>query len=231
MMKAFFTRGFLPIAICSLLASCSEKNAQTSDQQSASMMDSFVKSDKSLSLDEYMRWVEDKENGLKVEKKIGEMTYMAQYKPYDYLSVLELKNETIDDKRLKEKIKNYEGMQYFTFRITAEDQQQELLRKNIASDQEYYSRIEYFSFNMQKDFKLIDGKDTLDCELYHYERVYGLAPYATFVLGFPLTKDEEKNNRSHRDKTIGYTDHVFGSGNIYMTIKGEDLSRVPELKL
>jgi hypothetical protein len=182
---------------------------------------------------DYMTWIENKQNGLKVEKKIGDFTYTALYKPYEYLALMELKKENVDKKELYKKMDEYDGLQYYTFRITAENQQQELLKVGISSDADYYSRIEYCSFKMQNDFKLMEGKDTLDCVLFHFERIYGLAPYATFVLGFPLGKNEQNNNttitKSNDDKTILYADQIFGSGNIYMTITKEDLNNVPEL--
>jgi hypothetical protein len=182
---------------------------------------------------DYMTWIENKQNGLKVEKKIGDFTYTALYKPYEYLALMELKKENVDKKELYKKMAEYDGLQYYTFRITAENQQQELLKVGISSDADYYSRIEYCSFKMQNDFKLMEGKDTLDCVLFHFERVYGLAPYATFVLGFPLRKNGQNNNttitKSNDDKTILYADKIFGSGNIYMTITKEDLNNLPEL--
>jgi hypothetical protein len=81
---------------------------------------------------------------------------------------------------------------------------------------------------MQKDFKLIDGADTLDCVLYHFERVYGLAPYATMVLGFPLSKTRTSD---YKNKTIGYMDKLFGAGNVYMTVEEEDLNNMPSLAI
>jgi hypothetical protein len=186
-----------------------------------------------LHINEYMNWIENKDNGLKVEKKIGEVTFSALYKPYEYMAIMELKKEKLTEKKLTEKIAAYEGLQYFTFKIAANNEQQELLRIDADSDKEYYSRLEYFSFQMQNDFRLIDGKDTLDCVLYHFERVYGLAPYATMVLGFPLAKtgQQQAGKRMYNDKTIGYTDKFFGAGNIYMRIKEESLINLPSLVL
>lgn len=178
----------------------------------------------------YVNWVESDDNGLKVSKAIGDFTFTALYKPLEYLALSELR-DSITKKAVEDKVSEYEGMQYFTFRISAKDQQKELLKVNIKSDNEYYNRIEYFSFKMQNDLKLIDGKDTLNCILFHFERVYGLAPFATFVVGFPLTKEEEKNmkKKTYNDKTFFYDDRVFGTGHIYMTIKEKNLNQIPEL--
>jgi hypothetical protein len=223
----------LKIVVCIIALfcfySCSQKKAGTADEhQQASLLETVTGSaPSSLPVNDYMHWVENKNNGLLIEKNIGEITFSALYKPYPYLATMELRNDSINEKKIKEKIKEYEGLQYFTFKIAANDQQRELLKVNMRSEGDYYSRLEYFSFEMQHDFKLIEGKDTLDCALYHFERVYGLAPYATMVLGFPLTKAGEQ--KQYQNKTISYTDKIFGAGKVNMTFKGENLNRLPEL--
>ena len=218
--------------------SCTEKkDANNSGEKGVftSMVNRLNKNQKEkLKAEDYMKWLESDDNGIKINKKIGELTFTSLYKPYEYLSLKELKSTKIDKKALEEKIQEYSGMQYFTFRISAEGQSQELLKLNVSTENEYASRIEYFSFNMQKDLKLIDGTDTLDCSLFHFERVYGLAPYATFVLGFPLTKEEQHTDllnkeTAYKDKTLFYADQVFGSGSVYMTTKAESLNSLPEL--
>jgi hypothetical protein len=223
------------IVICLLTLlcfyACSRKNeGSTDEKQAASLMETITGSAPStLPVNDYMNWVEDKNNGLLIEKNIGAITFSALYKPYSYLAVLELRKDSINEKKLKEKEKEYEGLQYFTFKIAANDQQQELLRVNAGSESDYYSRLEYFSFEMQHDFKLIEGRDTLDCALYHFERVYGLAPYATVVLGFPFAKGGQQ--KTYQNKTISYTDKIFGAGKVNMTFKGEKLNKIPELKV
>jgi hypothetical protein len=172
-----------------------------------------------LSPAEYMAWVQNKENGLKVEKTIGEFTYSAQYKPLAYVALLELKSDTVSEAVLKQKMEEFSGLQYFTLQISA-DSQQELLKKNLTETNDYYGRIQYFSFDMQRDLKLIEGKDTLNCELFHFERVYGLAPYARFVLGFPKTNDQH-------DKTLFLDEKVFGSGKVYLTIQAKNNNQLP----
>ena len=193
-----------------------------------------AKKKEKLNARDFVNWVEDAENGIKANKTIGNFTYSVLYKPYQYLALLELKKDSLTQQKIKEKTKEYDGYQYFTFRIVSEKKTDELLKVNLKSENEYYARLEYFSFNMQNDIKLIEGTDTLNCVLFHFERIYGLAPYATFVLGFPLTATEQKaqdkkRERMYIDKTILYNDKVFGAGNVYITIKAENLNSIPEL--
>ncbi len=170
---------------------------------------------------DYVSWVEDTQNGLKVEKTIEDFTYTLQFKPLEYVALMELKNDSILANELKKTIDNYSDLQYYTFRISAPGEG-EFLKKKLGSTDEYYHRIQYYSFEMQNDLKLIDGKDTLDCALFHFERVYGLAPYATFVLGFPPS--ESMNN-----KTLFYDEKVFGTGKIYLTVQLKNYKKLPSV--
>lgn len=170
---------------------------------------------------EYKAWVENKENGLRVEKTISDFTYTLQYKPLEYVALLELKKQQVSKKELTKTMEEFKGLQYYTFQIEA-DSQDELLKKNLSHPNDYYARIQYFSFDMQKDLKLIDGKDTLNCELFHFERIYGVGPFARFVIGFPLTD-------AANDKTLYYDEKVFGSGKIYLTIQAKNSNQLPEV--
>lgn len=182
-----------------------------------------------LNPQEYVNWVEDKNNGLIVSKKMGDFTFSAFYKPTNYLALVELGKDSINKKQMTKKLEEYEGLQYFTYRIESDNKITELLRVGMKSNDDYYSRIEYFSFKMQEDLKLIEDKDTLDCVLFHYERVYGLAPYASFVVGFPLSKESNNKGVNNYDKIISYTDKVFGTGKINMTVKNENIKSIPNL--
>ena len=127
----------------------------------------------------------------------------------------------------KQHQKEYQNMEYFTFRIESLKEKEELLKVGLKSESDYYSRIEYFSFKAQNDFKLIRGTDTLNCNLYHYERVYGLAPYATMLLGFPA----QENKNTKQDMYLLFEDKTFKNGHIYLNIKQQDLASIPTLQL
>lgn len=237
MIKRSLKIGVLSVFCSIVFFGCSDKE-QTNESGSLlqKLMNGFSDTPSKLSSVEYMKWIEDAENGIKVNKTIGNFTYSALYKPYEYLALIDLKKDSPTKQEVNKVINEYNDYQYFTFRITANDQNTELLKVNLHSEDDYYSRIEYFSFKMQNDLKLIEGTDTLNCVMFHFERIYGLAPYATFVIGFPLTKAEEQNIKNgkkivYNDKTIKFTDNIFGAGNVYINMKAENLNRIPKLEL
>lgn len=220
------SNAFIYIMLLLIHFGCSEKKIDKTDVLLASIPEETVNQAvmndaEKVPVQDYIKWVNNSDNGLKVEKTIEDFTYSLQYKPDEYVALMELKKDTVSATELKKKMSEYDGLQYFNFKIET-DSRTELLKKNLTQTNEYYARIQYFSFDMQKDLKLIDGKDTLDCTLFHFERVFGLAPYATFVLGFP--KGDGINN-----KTLYYNEKVFGSGKIYLTVQSENIKQIPSV--
>ena len=177
----------------------------------------------SLGTEDYIAWVENPENGLVMNKEMNDLIFSVQYKPLAYEVLLQEKR-TFSDGEMKLEMDSISDMQYYTFRIATAGGT-DVQRYRAESEQDYYARLEYFALQMQNDLVLIDGSDTLPCLLYHYERTYGIDPRATFVMGFSDKKKSQEN------KTLMYTDRVFGSGPVLLTIESEDLKMIPQLYL
>jgi hypothetical protein len=176
---------------------------------------------------EYVSWIENPENGMKQEKVIGDLSFTVQYKPLEFIALKTLGPSAANEKTVQEARKEYEGMQYYTLTINNNAGVSDLLKYEVSDMQEYQQRVSYFSFDMQRDLLLVEGEDSLRCRLFHYERVYGLAPYATFLLGFDLPA---KKSQEVRDKLLVYRERVFETGMLKFRIKAENLNNVPELK-
>jgi len=172
---------------------------------------------------EYVKWIDDDANGLNVKKEIGEYEFSVIYKPLEYIVLMETKDQNIKKDFLQKRMKELGNMQYFTFRVKSK-KNREIMRAGIKSENEYYSRLEYFVSDAQDDISLIEGKDTLSCLLYHFERNYGVSPSNSIVLGFE--KDRLENSY---DKTLVFNDHVLGVGPICLTLKNNDINKLPAL--
>jgi hypothetical protein len=173
---------------------------------------------------QYVKWVEDDQNGLKKVKTIDDIIYTAQYKPCQYVVCEEEKKTELADSIVKQRVSELGGMQYINLKIEITDQNGEFLRHGISTTEEYNDRINYFSFGMQKDVQLVDAGDTLPCLLFHFERLYNVAPYGTFLLAFP------KGKNTDGDKTLIIYDHVFNTGIVKLFFKGSDLKNTPQLE-
>ena len=177
-----------------------------------------------MGMADYRNWVENPENGLISEKNIDEFSFQAFYQPTAYLALAE--SEKIEKKDILDHQQAYEGMAYFTFKIKCNKTNDELLRYKLPYMQEYYNRLDYYSFKAQNDFSLFDGKDTLSCGLFHFERTFGLAPIITMVIAFPY-KHSGEGIRS--DLVLSYDEHIFGKGIIRMKFDKETLNNIPQL--
>ena len=225
----------IPFFLIRLMSSCTSVEATNGDLnkddkkgfvESLTSLFSSKKEQLTLNAADYISWCENKENGLIAERQLGNFSFSTFYKTIPYQALKEsMSIDSLTEKEFNKTVKEYGDMQYFSFRITDIKGNQELLKANLKSESEYYARIEYLSFKMQDNFKLIEGKDTLKCSMYHFERVYGLAPYATFVLGFPRSKDSDVSSKS-----LVYEDNLFNSGFIYLNIDKEVLTHLPKLK-
>ncbi len=178
---------------------------------------------RSLTPMEYVSWVNKEDNGCLVKKEIGQFEFALQYKPIEYVVLMEEKDEHLKKQVLEKRMTELKGMQYYTLKITSKEGK-EFLKTGISSEEEYYGRLQYFVSAMQDDLALIEGKDTLPCLLYHFERNYGLAPYNNIVLGF-----KTGNEGKAEDKTLIYEDQVLGLGPVRLTINGKDISNTPNL--
>lgn len=180
-------------------------------------------SKKSLEPVEYVKWIENPENGLKVEKPIGDYQFTLLYKPLEYIVLKEAKQLEIKKSELKKGVEEISDFDYFTFQIGTVKNVEDVLKFGVNTNEEFQKRVDYFSFRMQNDLKLVDGKDTLQCSLFHFERTFGIAPYCTFVLGF------EKGGKELKNKTLIYNDEILGLGPVKLMIQAENLNNIPQL--
>jgi hypothetical protein len=182
-----------------------------------------AKEDVLLTSMDYIRWVENEENGLKILKDVGEFTFSLQYKPLDYITLMNVSpGTTVTQQRMDSARSQISDMEYYTFSIKVNGFNDELLKYNIKDMKEYYYRVEYFSFIMQQNISMLSGKDTIPCALYHFERSYGISPEAKMVLGFP-------NMPVSNDRVFICNDEVLGTGTIKLTIEKENIIHIPNL--
>lgn len=166
---------------------------------------------------DYINWVEDHENGFIQSKTIKDYTFTAFFKPLPYLVLKELeKSRSITPKNYQNLLKEYGNFRYFTFRISKLNNDQEFLKEGLVSQAEYYSKLEYYSFQMQEQITLIEDSKVLPCVLFHFERSFDASPYLTFVIGFNM--GDKKSLKVQDDIVLVYEDKMLGVGKINLTI-------------
>lgn len=179
----------------------------------------------SLSPRDYKAYVTNPDNGLVKTKHIDKVDYIVTYKPHELIVVME-NEDGIDTATYTNTIGEIQGLQYYNFKLKIDDKAKDILKAGVSSVNDYYKRVEYFTSLMQNDIWLIQGKDTLPCRIFHYERNYSAAPYSDFSLAFDGT-----DGNATVDRTIVFNDHVFNNGLIKLTISGDDIKKIPALKI
>lgn len=137
----------------------------------------------------YMQWVEQESNGCIRTRMISGIKLTAMHRPLEYVALKECRG----DYTLLDSMKSsFAGLEYYTLKMSASGHNKDFLLYNLGSEEEYYKRVNYYTVNAQQDVYLVRGADTLPCELYHYERTYGVTPYNNMLLGFRAENGDDK---------------------------------------
>ncbi|MEY4573766.1 MAG: hypothetical protein RLZ10_3072 [Bacteroidota bacterium] len=205
------------------IVGCAEQN-QTIDKNESLTEKTEDYTKEVFSPKEFAGWVQGKESTLKKEQIVGSFVFSALYKPHEYIICMEERNENLADTTLKRKVAEIEEMEYYDLKIELTNGKNEILKYELESPQQYTNRVNYYAFGMQRDIKLVvDGKDSISCDLYHFERAYDVVPFVKIVIGF-------KKVDTYKEKTLVFNDNVFGAGDIKLRFTKKELRNVPKLK-
>ncbi len=213
------------VTVNTTVTSCRNKdfNDKQSEQEEE-IVDSKNYSKDNMTVQEFLTWCSDKNNKLNKSKDIADLRFNLSYFPAPSMAFLELRTESYDFPKFQEACNHYSDMTYFNFRLEIIDGTGELLKYKLQSPAQYDGRVKYMSFEMQKDIYLVQGKDTLLPGLFHFERVFEVAPYSTVMLAF----DNKKFNKNE-EFTVIYNDKLFEKGFVKFNYKNKQLINLPNI--
>lgn len=174
---------------------------------------------------EYWAYINNKENGLKKIVKIDGWEFCLQYRPYDYVMLMENKGK-LQGYNLEKRRAELYGTATFNISIKRLDNVITPLRYGITSIEEYNARLNYYLNEASKDIRLIYGVDTLAPASYVFENNYNLTPQETIVVGFYLPEGEQY---PQKDMRLSFVDRVFKNGIINAGYSGSILKNIPTL--
>lgn len=214
-MKLFIL--ILQLVVVILHPSCNSRNADSvyPDNMSPSTLE--------LPAKDYIEYVTDSQSSLILTKDISDFSYTVQFLPAELMVLRELKSDTLTKKKIQLKLNELNELQYFIFSIENNKSGKELLKYGLENEIEYQARLDYFSFRMQDDIKLIDGSDTLSCELFHFERTFDLSPRLVFNVAF-------KNLKTNNSKVFAFNDFIFKNGAINLKFDKSTFNNIPKIK-
>lgn len=183
----------------------------------------FGFSEKELNAEDYVKYVESDNNALMNTKEIDDLSFKLQYCPTEYLLLMEYKTDNISNALVENRKKENDSLLYFKLRISAKGTN-DVMNHNVGSTEDYYSRIQYLSYGLEENIALLNGNDTIFPALFHFERTYGIAPFADFIMAFH-TKIKESD-----DFQVLIDDKAFDSGILKFTYNNKDIQNIPKLK-
>ncbi len=172
---------------------------------------------------EYILWINDTANNYRKRKDQKNIFFETTYRPLPYIIANEFRSDHIDDSLYQVRKLELEGMHYFSMRIQAKNGG-DILMQNTESKQEYFKRVNHYSYDFQKNITLIENQDTINCKLFNFIRTHGIAPYVDFVFAFP-----SKDKQVQTDLKLIVEDEVFGVGKMNFLFKKERLNNLPKL--
>lgn len=174
----------------------------------------------SLSYSKFMEYIYDEDNGLLVIQDIDKMKYTMLFEPLkqklDYNKLIGKDTTAIQASK----------NMYFKMRVELQDKK-DVLKNGLDQEGQFFYRLQYLNTNIQKDFELVDGDDTLQCLLTNYEYTEGLTPYV--IINISMPKISELNPKNEKFKII-YNDQLWDSGPVNFTYLKEDLTHIPTIR-
>lgn len=169
---------------------------------------------------EYVIWIENKENGLRREVPSGDFNYIFQFKPADYIICKERRNNDTGGRatQLKHSV-------WFNVYLQPRDSRRDPLKDKVSGLDEYNQRLNYFLSAAAKNFTLEYGGKEAEQIGYYFENNYGLTPMDVMIVGFRIPDAVPE-----KDFTISYADELFGNGIIKANFPQETIINIPTLK-
>jgi hypothetical protein len=162
-----------------------------------------------ISLNEYGDYLNNPRNKITQKIEIGGVEASMKWIPSDYYRLMRKRDKESEDSLAED--------DYYYFNAKFEKTEGEKPEKN---------KILYLDFDMQKDFVLLMGKDSVMpgiCQKVEN----GIAGSYEYMLAF------EKGERHEEDNgfTVIYNDKIFGIGTIAFVYNRDDIKRIPKLKV
>lgn len=165
------------------------------------------------SVEEYLSYFVDLENGLLKEVVHNNTAFTFLYETPEYIAIKEAEEADIYES-LPSRVKELEGYQYFTVRI------------NISqfSDEDKQQIRDYFFETAQNDFNLKSNNEELLPVIYHFEQDFGVLPYCTVFLGFKL-------EGINTDAELTFSSAAILNEKIVAKFSNNELNSIPKFKL
>ncbi|MEY4925755.1 MAG: hypothetical protein RI894_191 [Bacteroidota bacterium] len=186
--------------------------------------------DNALSPTAYIKWLEDPKNGLLIKGLTDDKKFMLkmQYMPNEVLAYQILtpaQRASISKGAWDSLVNSYHQVDYYKLDISSTSLK-DPLAANTKVKEQYYDKLNYLTFDMQKNVRMVCGSDTLPCVLYNYERMYNTTNFCRILLAFDTEKVKATTNRQ-----LLILDNQLGIDTVGFSFAGNRLQHIPTLRV
>jgi len=162
----------------------------------------------------FMAYFNDPTNGLIDKTETNLWEYYIQYRSPEYMALIEL-GEEIQTESLVEATKSYEDFDYYLFKMRSKKSAK---AKSLFSNEE----SQKYSMGWQKGIVLVQGIDTLEPSMIHFENLLGVTGEVRFLTAFEKMEDK---NRTFLINSFNDDDVV------QLELLASDLKKIPNINL
>lgn len=177
----------------------------------------------SLEPRDWVRYVENEDNGFKRTITTKDYTYIFQYKPAELVA---LKEAISERGTLKKRIAELSNTVWFNVSIKSNNSQVNPLKNKVSSMGEYNERLNFYLYSAEKYFSFKYAGMETEKVGYFFENNYGLTPMDVMIIGFKIP---DKTPTS--DMILEFDDQYNDNRLLKVNIAKNDLLKIPSLKL
>jgi hypothetical protein len=170
-----------------------------------------------------MKYVVTPEHGLVKENRVENIGIKVMYRPHDI--ILE---QSLDEKQRSRKLVDSarNALHDYTYFVLKLDNDKKEVINRYAHSAQFQDAINYVSFEIGKDIRLIQENDTIPVFDFVSARAFGMAESTDVLVGFQ-TNILEKSGMC----VFQFNDSFFGTGLNHFEFKISDIKSIPTLSL
>jgi hypothetical protein len=179
---------------------------------------------------EYIKWINDPENGLVQSKYIEGVKLKARFLPAEYLAYKEMEGFQKKTEETRDSlISCYSKSKTFLLTIGVDDRKKkaegDIMYKGVTEYDEYRTRSYTMNFDMEEYIKLKAGDQTFRPVLSTMENVYSLSSDRNIYLVF--SDDQAGNLFLAKDLDLTFNDEIFSTGINHFIFNNRNLNKIP----
>jgi hypothetical protein len=181
---------------------------------------------------EFMKWMNDPENGLVQTKYVSNVKINVKNLPSAYMAYLEMKNlQGQSEQKRDSLIAYYSQSKTFLLTISPDERVKgnsgDIMYRDVTGFEEYKDRSHVMNFEFGDYIDLITDNEKYKPVLSNLENVYGLSSGRKIILVFAEKNGSQDLSKS-KELDLVFTDEIFNTGINHFVFAQHKLNSVPD---